>query len=268
MKKILIYKPVNGEILRQMSLPDGEVSEQLGVGEAYIEHEFVDDTAFRVDHATAQIVSGGFNALQLPAGPDPNAVDPANITGFAEAVQDIVAAMLMQGSNITVTYNDPAGQVTISASAGGGSDPWTYVKLAADFTTSSATAVDITGMAFTPAANTNYEFEACLYLRTATTTVGPRTGLAWATGLTDGVATIRVPSSATAELQVHGNIAAALLASVGGLPTTTSRYRSEVKGSAVAGTSPAGTIKLQMASETAGTNVTVKAGSWLKYRVI
>src|SRR5688572_3020062 len=48
---------------------------------------------------------------------------------------------------------------------GGGSDPWVYLKLSsADFTTSSATAVDITGLGFTPLANTWYEFHGMLLL--------------------------------------------------------------------------------------------------------
>lgn len=150
----------------------------------------------------------------------------------------------------------------------GGADPWTYIKLASDFTTSSASAVDVTGMNFTPSANTTYEFEAHLMCRTATATVGPRPGLAWPTGGTDGVASIYTPSSGTAETMVHGNIAAALLAAVGGLPNTTGSYGAKVQGIFVAGASPSGTVKLQLASETAGTNVTAKAGSFLKYRTI
>ena len=154
------------------------------------------------------------------------------------------------------------------ATPSGGSDPWTYIKLGSDFVTSSATAVDITGMAFTPSANTSYEFEALLLLRTATTTVGPRPGLAWPTGGTDGVARIDMTSSATAALIANGSIAASLLVAVGGLPTTTQSYPALVVGMFIAGASPSGTVKLQMASETAGTNVTVKAGSFLKYRSI
>jgi hypothetical protein len=147
-------------------------------------------------------------------------------------------------------------------------DGWTYLKLGSDFVTSSATAVDVTGLAFTPAANTQFEFMAVLFLRTATATVGPRTGLAWPTGLTDGVATLNVPTSGTAQVLVFGNRGAALLAAVGGLPNTTSSYPSTIVGSIIAGESPSGTLKVQMASETAGTNVTVKAGSFLKYRSI
>lgn len=148
-----------------------------------------------------------------------------------------------------------------------GSDGWTYVKLAADFTTSSATAVDA-GLAFTPSANTSYEFKAILLTRTATTTVGPRPGLAWATGLTDGVAHIRQESSATAFVSALGNINASVLAPVGGVPSNSQSFPAIIEGMVIAGASPSGTVKVQLASETAGTNVTIKAGSFLKYRAI
>ncbi len=149
-----------------------------------------------------------------------------------------------------------------------GSDQWNYVKLGADFSTSSATAVDVTGMAFTPAANTSYEFRAVLLTRTATTTVGPRPGLAWPTGMADGVAHIRQESSATAFVSALGNIAASLLAPVGGVPSTTQSFPAIIEGLAIAGASPSGSLSIRLASETAGTTVTVKAGSFLKYRVI
>jgi hypothetical protein len=40
-----------------------------------------------------------------------------------EQVQDIVGAMLVEGSNVTTTYDDVAGTVTISSTGGGGGDP-------------------------------------------------------------------------------------------------------------------------------------------------
>lgn len=40
-------------------------------------------------------------------------------SGFAEAVDDRVAALLVAGSNVTLTYNDAAGTLTIDAAAGG-----------------------------------------------------------------------------------------------------------------------------------------------------
>jgi hypothetical protein len=46
-----------------------------------------------------------------------------DVTDFAEAVDDRVAALLVQGTNITLTYNDAANTLTINAAGGGGSDP-------------------------------------------------------------------------------------------------------------------------------------------------
>lgn len=149
------------------------------------------------------------------------------------------------------------------------SDPWTYVKVAgSDVTTTSATAVDITGLAFTPGASKSYEVEAMLLVRTATATVGPRPGVAWPTGLTDGVADIQMTSAAGTNVLQNGNINAAILAPVGGVPNTTQSWPARIRATFIAGGSPSGTFKLQIASETAGTTVTVKIGSWLRYREI
>ncbi len=41
-------------------------------------------------------------------------------TPFAEAVDDRVAALLVAGTNITLTYNDPSNTLTIDATSGGG----------------------------------------------------------------------------------------------------------------------------------------------------
>lgn len=147
-------------------------------------------------------------------------------------------------------------------------DGWNYAKLASDFTTGSATAVNVTGLSFTPGASQTIEFEALLLVRTATTTVGPRPGLAWASGLTDGVANLWVPTSGTAFAQVFGNFNATLLGAVGGLPNTTQSYPARIAGMVIAGGSPSGTVRVQLASETAATNVTAKAGSFLRWRTL
>lgn len=45
---------------------------------------------------------------------------PSDITALVEFIQDTVAAFLVQGSNVTLTYNDVANTLTIAASGGGG----------------------------------------------------------------------------------------------------------------------------------------------------
>jgi hypothetical protein len=103
-------------------------------------------------------------------------------------------------------------------------------------------------------------------LRTATTTVNPRPGLAWATGLSDGTVQGDVTQSTTGRLTMNGNIGAAVLGQVGGLPNNSQSWPATIWGNAIAGASPSGSVRIQLASETAGTNVTIKAGSYLRYR--
>lgn len=162
--------------------------------------------------------------------------------------------------------------VISSHSHAGGADPWTYVQVNSgnDFTTTSATAVDVTGLAFTPVANTTYEFEALLLLRTATATVNPRAGLAWPTGGTDGVGMIeQAGATATAaHANAVGNINAALLIAVGGLLNNSQSWPVKIHGMFRAGASPSGTVRIQLASETAGTTVRIVARSFLKYRTL
>lgn len=161
--------------------------------------------------------------------------------------------------------NNIAGHTHVKSEVTDLSD-WTYVRLASDFVTGSATAVDVTGMSLTPAANLRYEIEGILLLRTATATVGPRPGIAWPTGMTDGVGMIDTTSSATARLLTNGNVNAALLAAVGGLPNATQSWPGKVHATLIAGASPGSSFRIQLASETAATNVTMKAGSFFRWR--
>lgn len=48
----------------------------------------------------------------------------STISDFAEATDDRVAALLVAGANVTITYNDVANTLTVAASGGGGgADP-------------------------------------------------------------------------------------------------------------------------------------------------
>jgi hypothetical protein len=203
--------------------------------------------------------------IQNPVdNPDVNSIDDVDwndthdVTGSV-SVSDISAT----GTPSSSTFLRGDG---IWSAPSGGSDPWTVVKLANDFTTTSATAVDVTGLSFTPAANQAYMFEALLMLRTATTTVNPRPGLAWATGLSDGTVQGDVTQSTTGRLTMNGNIGASVLGQVGGLPNNSQSWPATIWGCAIAGSSPSGSVRIQLASETAGTTVTVKSGSYLRYR--
>lgn len=145
-------------------------------------------------------------------------------------------------------------------------DPWTYIKLSSDFSTSSATAVDVTGFSFTPAAGLDYEIDGVLYVSTTATAIGPRPGLAWPTGLTRGSAAAWVAASTTALAVGLNSSSGAVLAPIGGLPVINTAYPSFVRGAFRTGATPSGQLRVQLASETAGTSVSVLAGSFIRYR--
>lgn len=214
-------------------------------------------------HSVSDVV--GLQALldgKQPSG----SYEPANDNIQQHVASSHAPADAQKNSAITKAEIEAklTGEIS-SHSHAGGSDPWTIVALANDFTTTSASAVDA-GLGFTPAANGRYMFEAVLGVRTATATVNPRVGLAWATGLTDGVAQIDESQSATARLMSNGNINAALLVAVGGIPNTTQSWPVTVWGWVKAGASPSGSVRIQLASETAGTTVRVTANSYLRFR--
>lgn len=226
---------------------------------------------------TKEVSSNAWNAGHVVVGLGSAAEQPisafeaAGSAAAAVAAHAVVHAPATAQANADITKAEIEAKLTgVIAShshAGGGSDPWTYLVVGSDFTTSSATAVDVTGLAFTPTALLRYEIEVQLMVRTATATVGPRPGMAWPTGLTDGVGSVtRQTSSTTTNVFANGNIVAAILAPVGGLPNTNASWPAEIKAAFTAGAAPSGTFRVQLASETAATNVTVKAGSFMKYR--
>jgi hypothetical protein len=154
------------------------------------------------------------------------------------------------------------------AAPSGGSDPWTVVKLDSHFSTTSASNTNVTGFNFTPAANLQYVVEGMFLLRTATATVGARPGIAWPTGLSDQGARVEAPNSATAvAIRIWGAATTQNAASTG-LPTTADSHLAFLLATLICGASPSGNFQITLASETAGTSVTMRAGSFIRYRTI
>lgn len=56
MIKIIVYNPLDGDILRCGHCPADMVDLQVQNGEAWLEHEPVDDAQFMVDLATLEII--------------------------------------------------------------------------------------------------------------------------------------------------------------------------------------------------------------------
>lgn len=147
-------------------------------------------------------------------------------------------------------------------------DPWTVIRLTSDFSTTSATVVNVPGLSFAPAAGKTYLIHGLFLLRTSLVTAGARIGIAWPTGMDDGACRLAAPSSLTAETLRFQNVLAPGTALSTGLPTTTGSYLGTLDAIAVAGASPSGNIQITLLSELLGTSVTMSAHSLIRFREI
>jgi hypothetical protein len=142
---------------------------------------------------------------------------------------------------------------------------WTSVMLTGPVGINSTTATSITAFNFTPLANAKYEFSAKLMLRATVASNAPRAGIAWPTGMTDGVATIRECVTTATERFLYGNIAANMLSAVGSFPNSTASFLTQIEGVVFAGASPGSVLQIMLAG-TAANSVVAQAGSMFRWR--
>lgn len=144
-------------------------------------------------------------------------------------------------------------------------DAWTYERLASDFTRNVATLADVfTG--FTPAANTKYEWEVRGAILTDAATTGFQSDMNGPTGENWVAYKINSAASATTDLLTHGTAWATLNTSVNNLAATNILL---VTGMCSYGASPgAGNVRLRARMESGGVSVTMKAGSYMRWRAL
>lgn len=159
-----------------------------------------------------------------------------------------------------VLFNELLGNVNMAS--------WVYVRLAEDFSTSILTATDVPGMEFTPEASAQYEVEGFFILRSAATTTGPQPGIVWPTNVGDGAATIQVGTSASATSSAHGGTGAAVKSAADAVVATTSSMPGRLIASFFTASNVSGTFKVTLESEIDTSQVTMKAGSFIRYRRI
>jgi hypothetical protein len=78
--------------------------------------------------SATQVATFTVNAkgLTTAAGSTSIAIPASQVTDFSEAVDDRVAALVVAGTNMTVTYNDGAGTLTFDAAGGGAGTNLSY----------------------------------------------------------------------------------------------------------------------------------------------
>ncbi|MFH1683972.1 MAG: hypothetical protein ABIA67_03730 [Candidatus Margulisiibacteriota bacterium] len=138
------------------------------------------------------------------------------------------------------------------------------VSLASDVSTTSTSFSNVTGLSFSALANKDYIFEALLIYTTAATTTGIRLGVngpAAPTAIVGDWKAYRSLTSARVREFQNYNSGTAATASLAG-----NNYAGMT--GILRNGSTAGTFILRFASEIAGSTVTIKAGSVLRYKKV
>jgi hypothetical protein len=140
------------------------------------------------------------------------------------------------------------------------------VKITSDVFQTTVTLADVTGLAFSMLANTDYEFEFLIPFQTAAVTTGIALALNGPAGTLLLAAHIMVPISASTQVDRHTNAfnteALGTAIDVINVPRL-ARIQGIIRNGA-----NAGNLIARYRSEVAGSEVRVKAGALVKYRVI
>lgn len=157
-----------------------------------------------------------------------------------------------------------------ASGGGGGTDPWTTVALATDFSTTNTTAApsDVTGWTFTPAANKVYLMEFHALANAAATTTGIRPGYKSGMGGTVYCGMyVNVPNGAGGTF-VRNLFGTAVQNSAATASASATPHYLHGQGMIIAGSTPSGSFQLTLCSETGGSAVTLAAGSIFRYREV
>ena len=147
-------------------------------------------------------------------------------------------------------------------------EAWTYVRLASDVSNSTTTSANITGLGFTPEVDATYIVEGTLMLRSAAATTAPQPGIVWPTNVGDGVYYTQQAASANSTLPRYGNTSATFNSGAIDIGDATGSWPHKLEVTFLTGPTTTGDFQLTIRSEVAASNVTVRAGSWIRYRRI
>jgi hypothetical protein len=194
--------------------------------------------------------------------------EPADVNIQTHVTAPHAPAEAQKNSDITKAEIEAklTGPISSHSHAGGGGDLWTIIKLPLDFVTSLAANTNVPNFFFTPALNKTYLIFGYFLLRTATATVGARPGVVWPANLTDSIMRVEAANSlTTAAIRTWGARSTQNAASTG-LATTADSHWGSLDGVMITSGTTSGNFQITLATETAGTNVIMKAGSILMYR--
>lgn len=92
----------------------------IGAGTSSLALGATGSTAAAGNHTHAIADTSGLQSALDGKASSSHTHTASQVTDLTEVVQDVVGAMVVAGTNVTATYNDGAGTLTIAASGGGG----------------------------------------------------------------------------------------------------------------------------------------------------
>jgi len=152
------------------------------------------------------------------------------------------------------------------ATPGGGSDPWSWIKLASNSTVSTTAYTNVTGMSFTATANTTYLIQVFGAYQTAATTTGIGLTLDIPSGSIIGQVAVNTSATALGGIEIIADAASTgATTGVRAINTNTPIQGFFVVAIGVTG----GTVQLRQRSEIAASNTVLQANlTIMGYRTI
>jgi hypothetical protein len=164
--------------------------------------------------------------------------------------------LLTDEARLTVGIAANAHQPLAKQGEGGGSDPWTWQKLAADVANSTTSLAAVTGLSFTAAANTTYLVDVVGAFQSAATTTGIAVALDIPSGSVVGQALANTSATALgATEQIADNATTGATSGVRAANTNIPFTAYFVVSVGATG----GNVQLQFRSEIVASAVTMKA---------
>lgn len=175
----------------------------------------------------------------------------------ANALKTGEVYLITDEARLTIGTAANAHAAAAKQGEGGGSDPWTWQKLASDVANSTVTLAPVTGLSFAASANTTYLVEVIGAFQAAALTTGIAVALDIPSGAVIGQVLAHISASAIVAIeQIADNSTTGVSTGVRAASTNaplTARF-------VVAVGATAGNVQLQFRSEIAASAVTMKAG--------
>ena len=172
----------------------------------------------------------------------------------------------------TALVTQQSAKAYVDNNSGGG---WTYLVKGSDQTSTSATATAVTGLSFTPAANTIYEVEIIMLIRSSSTSHACQLGISWPSGLTDGAFNLwggsgSAPATTGALYRISMLNKGDTVLGAGTSNFTIANESLIGFGAGIinCGAGVSGTLAPTFSIYTGAATATIRAGSILKYRIV